>query len=69
MTRKFHGQRSGEGYSPWGHKELDTTEHAHAYIFLSKVLKVWLGYWLLMKKVKKKNDLKTKLLIKGEITT
>ena len=22
----FHGQRSLEGYSPWGHKELDTTE-------------------------------------------
>ena len=21
-----HGQRSLEGYSPWGHKELDTTE-------------------------------------------
>jgi hypothetical protein len=19
----------GGGYSPWGHKELDTTEHAH----------------------------------------
>ena len=27
-----HGQRSLEGYSPWGHKELDmteVTEHAH----------------------------------------
>ena len=23
---KFHGQRSLEGYSPWGHKESDTTE-------------------------------------------
>ena len=22
----FHGQRSLVGYSPWGHKELDTTE-------------------------------------------
>ena len=22
----FHGQRSLEGYNPWGHKELDTTE-------------------------------------------
>ena len=22
-----HGQRSLEGYSPWGHKELDTTKH------------------------------------------
>ena len=24
-----HGQRSLEGYSPWGLKELDTTEPAH----------------------------------------
>ena len=23
---KFHGQRSLAGYSPWGHKELDTPE-------------------------------------------
>ena len=23
---EFHGQRSLEGYSPWGHKESDTTE-------------------------------------------
>ena len=22
-----HGQRNLEGYSPWGHKELGTTEH------------------------------------------
>ena len=26
---KFHGQRSLVGYSPWGHKESDTTEHTH----------------------------------------
>ena len=28
-----HGQRSLVGYSPWGHKELDTTERlsTHAY--------------------------------------
>ena len=23
---EFHGQRRLVGYSPWGHKELDTTE-------------------------------------------
>ena len=23
-----HGQRSLAGYSPWGHKELDVTEHS-----------------------------------------
>ena len=26
LPKKFHGQRSLEGYSPWGHKELDMTE-------------------------------------------
>ena len=26
-----HGQRSLAGYSPWGHKELDTTEQLHYY--------------------------------------
>ena len=29
LPRKSHGQRSLVGYSPWGHKESDTTEHAH----------------------------------------
>ena len=27
---KFHGQRSLAGCSPWGHKELDMTEHSTA---------------------------------------
>ena len=27
LPGKFHGQRSLEGYRPWGHKEWDTTEH------------------------------------------
>ena len=26
LPGKLHGQRSQVGYSPWGHKELDTTE-------------------------------------------
>ena len=25
LPGKFHGQRRLVGYSPWGHKELDTT--------------------------------------------
>ena len=29
---KFHGQRSLVGYSPWGHKELDTTERLHVHV-------------------------------------
>ena len=31
LPGELHGQRSLAGYSPWGHQELDTTEHAHAY--------------------------------------
>ena len=27
LPGKSHGQRSPAGYSPWGHKESDTTEH------------------------------------------
>ena len=27
LPGKFHGQRSLAGYSPWGHKESDMTEH------------------------------------------
>ena len=27
LPGKFHGQRSLVGYSPWGHKESDMTEH------------------------------------------
>ena len=31
LPEKFHGQRSLVGCSPWGHKELDMTEHmAHS---------------------------------------
>ena len=26
---KFHGQRNLVGYSPWGHKEWDTTDRLH----------------------------------------
>jgi len=26
FSGECHGQRSLAGYSPWGHKELDTTE-------------------------------------------
>ena len=29
LPGKSHGQRSMVGYSPWGHKELDTTEWLH----------------------------------------
>ena len=29
LPGKSHGQRGLEGYSPWGRKELDTTERLH----------------------------------------
>ena len=31
---KYHGWRSLVGSSPWGHRESDTTEHAHMYFLL-----------------------------------
>ena len=34
MRGKFHGERSLEGYSPWGHTESDTTEHARTAFHL-----------------------------------
>ena len=31
LPDKLYGQRSLPGYSPWGHKEWDTNEHAHTH--------------------------------------
>ena len=31
LPGKSHGQRSLVGYSPWGHKESDATEHARIH--------------------------------------
>ena len=31
LPGEFHGQRRLVGYSPWGHKELDTIEHTHTH--------------------------------------
>ena len=33
----LHGQRSLAGYSPWGRKELDTTERLHSLTLLSEL--------------------------------
>ena len=36
LPGKSHGQRNLVGYSPWGHKESDTTKHEHdAYTYLA----------------------------------
>ena len=32
LSGKFHGQRNLAGYSPWGRKELDMTEHHHHHL-------------------------------------
>ena len=32
LPRESHGQRSLEGYSPWGHKETDTTEQLSIHV-------------------------------------
>ena len=29
LPGKFHGQKSLAGYSPWGHKEVDMTDHTN----------------------------------------
>ena len=31
LPRQSHGLKSLAGYSPWGHKESDMTEHARTY--------------------------------------
>ena len=31
LAWEIHGRRSLAGYSPWGHNELDTTEHSHRW--------------------------------------
>ena len=43
LPGESHGQRGLEGYSPWGHKESDTTEatfHAHMCIVIDKQSKI-----------------------------
>ena len=32
LPGEFHGQRSLASYSPWGHKEVDTTEQLNTHI-------------------------------------
>ena len=39
LPEKFHGQRSLVGYSSWGWKELEATEHASLYLGQSSFAK------------------------------
>ena len=38
LPGKFHEQRSLVGYSPWGHKELDMTQHEDRQVKIRKFL-------------------------------
>ena len=51
LPGESHGQRSLVGYSPWGRKESDTTEHEHAWWVIVdlncvsfKCITKWLSY-------------------------
>ena len=42
LPGKFHGQRNLVGYSSWGHKETDTTEHACTHMWsLPICIEIW----------------------------
>ena len=36
LSGKSHGQRGLEGYNPWGHKELDTTEQFSMHVLFTR---------------------------------
>ena len=36
LPGKSHGWKSLAGYSPWGHKESDTTERLHFLFFITR---------------------------------
>ena len=41
LPGKFHGQRNLVGYSPWSHKELDTTEPLSAHTHKSEMYNIF----------------------------
>ena len=45
LPREPHGQRTLLGYSPWNHKELDTTERLRLSLFIFMFAEVCLGAW------------------------
>ena len=51
LPGEFHGQRSLGSYTPWGHKELDTTEHLKLSHFMwNLIFLIWLKFFLKIKK-------------------
>ena len=45
LPRESHGQRSLEGYSPWGRKESDTTERLTVYFSTYSQFN-WMNGWM-----------------------
>ena len=52
LPGEFHGQRNLVGYSPWGHKELDTTEqlthiifHCVHIFFSQSIIHQWMNFF------------------------
>ena len=44
LLGEFHGQRSLAGYSPWGHKESDTTEELTLLLFIRALIPfIWIS--------------------------
>ena len=41
LPGESHGRRSLVGYSPWGRKEMDTTECTHTHTHTHGVAKSW----------------------------
>ena len=56
LPGKSHGWMSLVGYSPWGHRELDTTERLHFY-FLFTVYKIRISIKLHPKKLSTYSEL------------
>jgi len=47
LPGKSHGRRNLLGYSPWGHKESDTTERLHFFTSILSLLRFLSLPWLL----------------------
>ena len=70
MPGESHGWRSLVGYSPWGHKESDTTERLHYHYLLilgKRFLSVWVYLfdllWIICQKDRKLKERKIAWLI------
>ena len=56
LPGKFHGQGSLAGYSPWDHKELDTTEQVNTHTYIPVFCGSYSQVYLLHTFAKKNSD-------------